>query len=110
MTARGRTRGRTTFGGSHEAQAAGDHAPDRLAGLRVFGQGRIFHALADFVSPHCVALARRDCFVDVNGHAGNFAGPAFQSSDFPEGPRALLAAGFGDTLNFPKRATTPSDT
>ncbi len=48
------------------------------------GQRRVFHALADFISPRGLAVSRRDGFVDVNGHDQKFALPRTSGKRFPE--------------------------
>ncbi len=61
-------RGRGAFGGSHDTEAAGDNATDRLTRFRVLGQSGVLHTLADFVGAHLLAFMRWDGFVEVNGH------------------------------------------
>lgn len=51
-----------------DTTAAGDDHADGLACDRIFGQGRLTHALRYFEAPRLVALFAGDSFVSVSRH------------------------------------------
>ena len=56
------------LGATHDTQAAPDHAPDRLAGFRMLGEGVVIHALANLKLLGLLAGLGGDGLVDVSGH------------------------------------------
>jgi hypothetical protein len=56
----------------------------------MFGQGRVFHALADFKSPHRFTRPGRDRFIDVDGHTEEVVPSPGSGKRFPDSEPAQV--------------------